>query len=43
MVVIAIVLIIVGSALIYMVKENTSTAKIYGYSIILVTGAGCIM
>ena len=41
--IIANVLIIVGSALMYTVNENTSTARIYGYSIILATGAGCIM
>lgn len=37
------VLIIIGSALMYTVDEYTSTAKIYGYSIILATGAGCII
>ncbi|KAL8916099.1 MAG: hypothetical protein Q9172_006453 [Xanthocarpia lactea] len=36
-------LIIVGSALMYTVNENTSTARIYGYSIILATGAGCVI
>ena len=36
-------LIIVGSALMYIVDENTSTARIYGYSIILAAGAGCII
>ena len=41
--IIANVLIILGSALMYTVNENTSTANIYGYSIILATGAGCIM
>ena len=35
------VLIIVGSALMYTVKENTSLAKVYGYSIILAIGASC--
>lgn len=33
------VLIIIGSALMYTVDENTSTAQIYGYSIVLAIGA----
>jgi Na+/melibiose symporter-like transporter len=37
------VFIIIGSALMYTVDENTSTAQIYGYSIVLATGAGCIV
>ncbi|KAL8989002.1 MAG: hypothetical protein Q9177_002018 [Variospora cf. flavescens] len=36
-------LIVVGSALMYTVNENTSTARIYGYSIILATGAECVI
>ena len=36
-------MIIIGSALMYTVDENTSTAKVYGYSIILATGAGSII
>lgn len=36
-------LIIIGSALMHTVNEDTSAAKIYGYSIILATGAGCII
>jgi hypothetical protein len=27
----------------YTVDENTSTAQIYGYSIVLATGTGCIV
>lgn len=41
--IIANVLIILGSALMYTINENTSTANIDGYSIILATGAGGIM
>lgn len=36
------ILVIIGSALMYTVNETTSTAKIYGYSILLASGAGCI-
>ena len=41
--IIATVSIILGSALTYTVNENTSTANNYGSSILLATGAGCIM
>lgn len=37
------VLIVIGSALMYTVNETTSTAKIYGCSILLATGAGCLV
>lgn len=37
------VLIIIGSALMYTVDENTSTSHIYGYSVILGIGAGCVI
>ncbi|KAI9676065.1 MAG: hypothetical protein M1817_000808 [Caeruleum heppii] len=33
---------VIGSALMYTVKENTSTGAIYGYSAILAIGAGCV-
>ena len=39
----ATVLIIIGSSLMYTVDVGTSVGKIYGYSIILATGAGCII
>ncbi|KAH8692506.1 major facilitator superfamily transporter [Phaeosphaeriaceae sp. PMI808] len=32
---------LVGTALMYTVDENTSNAKIYGYNILVGTGAGC--
>lgn len=34
---------VIGSALLYTVDENTSTAKIYGYSIILGVGGGAFV
>ncbi|ERF73026.1 hypothetical protein EPUS_07120 [Endocarpon pusillum Z07020] len=37
------IFIIIGSALMYTVNETTSTARIYGYSILLASGAGCIV
>lgn len=37
------VLIIVGSALMYTVDENTSTSRIYGYSVIIGIGAGSVL
>lgn len=40
---VATTLIIIGSSLMYTVDEHTSAGKIYGYSIILATGAGCII
>ena len=36
-------LIVIGSALMYTVDESTTNAKLYGYSIILATGSGCII
>ncbi|KAI9891417.1 MAG: hypothetical protein M1814_002736 [Vezdaea aestivalis] len=35
------ILVVAGGALMFTVDENTSPAKIYGYSILLGTGAGC--
>ncbi len=40
---VATALVIVGSALMFTVDENTSTSRIYGYSAILGIGAGCIV
>ncbi|EED21064.1 efflux pump antibiotic resistance protein, putative [Talaromyces stipitatus ATCC 10500] len=37
------VLVLIGSALLYTVDEHTSNAKIYGYSIIVGTGAGSFL
>ena len=37
------VLSVIGSALLYTVDESTSTAKIYGYSIILAVGGGAFV
>ena len=37
------VLVVIGGALMYTVTENTSTAKIYGYTILIGTGAGAYL
>lgn len=37
------IMIIIGSALMYTVDENTSTSRIYGFSVILGIGAGCVV
>lgn len=37
------VLVVIGSALMYTVDENSSTPRIYGYSAILGIGAGCVV
>lgn len=34
---------LIGSALLYTVKVNTSNAKLYGFSILIGTGAGCFL
>ena len=34
---------LIGSALLYTVKVETSNAKLYGYSILIGTGAGCFL